>query len=156
MVRIQSRMKKALAEIGALTEDSVRDFGEEAAKMAKEILRKEAKDTSTGRLGRSIDVDFPMGFGFATRAQIFVDIRTRARNAKNYGYGAPQEWGWNPHRKVKPRRARKAGGGARKAAAKKQRAKRQRRQREIPGKHYMKRAIFGTIARWRRGEKWRD
>lgn len=68
----------------------------------------------------------------ATRhKQLSYSVDTGPKNESGYGYGAAQEWGWK-------RRSGKRKGKKRK------------------GKAFIVRATFGMIARWKRGERWRD
>lgn len=55
-------------------------------------------------------------------------VTTNATNNQGYGYGAAQEWGWRMKRKGKKKK----------------------------GRMTIVRATFGMIARWKRGERWRD
>lgn len=124
-VRIESRVRDALGKIVSLTDSNIRQFSEEAAKLAQGILGRQliGSEESTGALQHSIEA--------RVKGTMAASVVTTVENESGYGYGMAQEWGWK-----KPANAR----GKRK---------------KVKGKHFVVKAIFGMLRKWRRGEHWR-
>lgn len=85
--QIKSRLDRAFRQIAEVTDGAVGEFSEDAAKMAKALLKDKAGAGSTGKLESSIHV--------VKRGEMEYSIVMDAENTKRRGYGAPQDWGWH-------------------------------------------------------------
>jgi hypothetical protein len=96
---IHSRLERAFRQIVQVTDGTVEGFSEDAAKMARALLRAKVSSESTGKLEGSIHV--------VKRGEMQYAIVMDAENTKGRGYGASVDWGHRARngRKIKGKKS---------------------------------------------------
>ncbi len=84
---INSRRRKALQEIGVVTDLKMGEFSRDVSEMSRALLRDAVKEGSTGNLESTIDA---RRLGDADWA-----VDATAKNEQGHGYGAANEWGYH-------------------------------------------------------------